>query len=279
MPRLAHDTCYWSAPRNPETFTPMNLDRRESGLLAIIVLSWAMIPLSLHFLTPTLAEHTGPTMMAGLVVGGFALVVLLRRAARRLDRECQDRLSQLGFEVVGLDPRLLESWIPMEHREPGRVDFDGFTAAENPSWKEGYRRDRDGVETHLFGYRRRHRPHFTALRCENPRWSWPEFSCAVGSFGDFARHIDKWERIRFDLDPGFSKACRLEAPEAGPVVRLFGPNLRRLALEHPRIRIFASGRCLTLYSDAYRLIPGEAEAFLDQAETLATAWVRAAKIG
>jgi len=39
------------------------------------------------------------------------------------------------------------------------------------------------------------------------------------------------------------------------------------------------GRCLTLYSDAYRLIPGEAEAFLDQAETLAAAWVRTAEIG
>jgi len=255
------------------------LDRRESGLLAIIVLSWAMIPLGLHFLTPTLSEHTGTAMLSGLFVGGFAVVLLLRRAARRLDRECQKRLSLLGFGVVGLDPELLTSWIPMEHRQPGRVAFDGFTMAGGPPWKEGYQRHRDGVETHLFGYRRWTHRQYTALRLENPRWSWPEFSCAIDSHRDFTGPIDGWERIRFDQDPGFSKTCRLEAPETEPVVQLFQPALRRLTLEHPRIRIYASGNSLTLYSDAYRLIPGEAEAFLEQTESFLAQWHRTTGIG
>lgn len=252
----------------------MILDRRESGLLTIVVLSWAMIPLVLHFLAPTLAEHTGLAMTGGLVAGGFAIVALLRRAAQRLDRECQESLSLLGFEVVGLDPRLLESWIPMEHRTPGRVDFDGFTSAGVPPWKEGYRRDRDGAQAHLFAYCRWPHQQYTALRLENVQGSWPDFSCAIDSSGEFTGPISGWERIRFDLDPGFSKTCRLEAPETEPVLRLFGPALRRLALDHPRIRVHASGHVLTLYSDAYRLIPGEAEAFLELAESLAAQWTR-----
>ena len=252
----------------------MILDRRESGLLAIIVLSWAMIPLALHFLMPTLAEHTGLAMMCGLAVGGLAVVALLRRAARRLDQECQKRLSLLGFEVIGLDPRFLDSWIPMEHRTPDRVDFNGFTASGVPPWKEGYRRDHHGVQTHLFGYRRWPHRQYIALRLEDVRETWPEFSCVIDSIVESTGPIGGWKRIRFDRDPGFSKTCRLEAPEAEPVLGLFGPALRRLALDHPRIRVYASGHSLTLYSDAYRLIPGEAEAFLELAESLAAQWTR-----
>lgn len=257
----------------------MKLNRRETAGFAVIVLSWAAIPLILHYLFPALADRTGLAMVAGLLVAGGAAFALLMRVARRLNRECQARLADLGFKVVGLPPAIPDSWIPAEHRQTGLIRFDGFAAADDPRSKEGFRRERDGVEAHLFGYRTWARHGFVALRLENPRWAWPEFSCVVESPRYRTGPIDGWERIRFGSDPEFSKACRVQAPVPGPVEALLGPELRRFVLEKPSIRVFASGPALTLYSGAHRLIPDEAEAFLEEAEALAARWARIATIG
>ena len=81
--------------------------------------------------------------------------------------------------------------------------------------------------------------------------------------------------MQFNDDPTFSKSCWLQAPRPDRIRPLFTPELRRLVLDHPRVRVFASGPVLMLYSDSFRLIPGEAEAFLEQAGQLTAQWTEA----
>ena len=257
----------------------MKLNRRETAWFAVIVLSWATTPLLLHYFSPSLADRTGLAMTVGLAVAAVAAYALLMRIARRLDRECRVRLADLGFEVVGLPHVVPDSWIPAEHRPLGPIRFDGFATADDPRSKEGYRRKRDGVEAHLFVYSTRSRHAFVALRLERPGWAWPEFSCVVESPRYRTGAIEGWERIRFEADPEFSKACRVQAPVPGPVEALLGTEMRRSVLGSPWIRVSASGPALTLYSGAHRLIPGEAEAFLKEAKALAERWIRAAGNG
>ena len=254
----------------------MHLNRREGGLLTFIVLAWALSPLVLHSLLPRHEEHTGTVMVVGLLVGGIAVVALLMRVARRLDRECRDRLARLGFRVVDLGTDLLPDWIPAEHRDRPRLEFDGFQSQGNPHLRSGYERNRDGFRTSLFGYSfgrdATTRGLLIVMRIESPLWNWPEFSCAVGSRWSGIHQIEGWERIQLEEDPAFSKASWLQAPRPDWVRTLFTPELRCLVLDHPKFRVHASGRVLMLYSDAFRLIPGEAEAFVEQAGQLATRW-------
>lgn len=255
----------------------MRLNRREGILLTVIVLSWALSPLLLQFLLPQYADHTGTVMVVGLLVGGIALVGLLRSAARRLDDECRERLASLGFRVVDLRPELIPDWIPAEHRNRPQLVFDGFTSPGNTHARPGYERVQEGLRTSLFGYlcgQGQHREAYIVMRFESPLWIWPEFACAVGSRWSGIHPIEGWERMRFDEDPAFSKAAWLQAPQPDRIRPLFTPELRRLVLDHPRFRVIASDRVLMVYSDTFRLIPGEAEAFLDQAGQLATRWTR-----
>ncbi len=256
----------------------MKLNRREGTILTAIVLAWALTPLLLHILLPRYEDHTGTVMTTGLLVGGIAILRLLMGVARRLDLECRDRLATLGFQVVDLGSDQLPGWIPGEHRNRPRLTFDGFRSAGNPSSRPGYERTQGGLRTSLFGYlcgEEKRKEGFTVMRLESPHWSWPEFSCSVGSRWTGIHPIPGWERMQFNDDPTFSKSCWLQAPQPDRTRPLFTPELRRLVLDHPRFRVFASGPVLMLYSDSFRLIPGEAEAFLEQAGQLTAQWTEA----
>lgn len=256
----------------------MKLNRREGTLLTTLVLAWALSPLVLHFLLPQHADHTGTVMGVGLLVGGIALVALLRSMARRLDGECREHLAALGFQVLDLGSDLIPEWIPAEHRERPGLEFDGFKSPGNTRARPGYERVQEGLRTSLFGYlcgREQRREAYIVMRFESPLWSWPEFTCAVGSRWSGIHPIEKWDRMRFGEDPAFSKAAWLQAPQPDRIRPLFTPELRHLVLDHPRFRIFASDRVLMVYSDTFRLIPGEAEAFVAQAGQLATRWTHA----
>jgi len=256
----------------------MKLNRREGTLLTVLVLAWALSPLLLHFLLPQYADHTGAVMGVGLLMAGIAWVALLRSVARRLDGECRERLASLGFQVVDLGPELIPDWIPAEHRDRPRLVFDGFQSPGNTQGRSGYERVQEGLRTSLFGYLcgwERRREAYIVMRIESPLWSWPEFAFAVGSRWSGIHPIEGWERMRFEEDPAFSKDAWLQAPQTDRIRPLFTPELRRLVLDHPRFRVFASDRVWMVYSDSFRLIPGEAEAFLEQAGQLATRWTHA----
>ena len=252
----------------------MKLNRREQVVLVVVVLSWALAPLALHFLLPEYEGDTGLVMIVGLLVIAGILVKTMRDVARRHDLDCRDRLTGHGFQVIGISPDLLEDWIPFEHRDPLRTRFDGFPSAQDPSLKDGYRRAKNGLETVLFGYSYMNRRLFTVMRLENPEWSWPEFACSVGSRWSGAAPVPGWERIRLEDDPNFSSSCWLQSPTKDSVASMFGPALRRLVMDHPKFRICASGHVLMLYTDAFRLVPNEAEAFVEQADRLAACWER-----
>ncbi len=255
----------------------MKLNRREGTLLTVLVLAWALTPLLLHFLLPQYADHTGTVMGVGLLVGGIALVTLLRSAARRLDGECRDRLASLGFQVVDLGHELIPDWIPVEHRNHPRLVFDGFKSPGNTHSRPGYERVQEGLRTSLFGYlcgRERRKEAYIVIRIESPLWSWPEFTSAVGSRWSGIHPLEGWERMQFDEDLAFSKAAWLQSPQPDRIRPLFTQELRRLVLDHPRFRVFASDRVLMVYSDTFRLIPGEAEAFVEQAGQLAIRWTQ-----
>ena len=256
----------------------MRLNRREGTLLTVLVLAWALTPLLLHFLLPQYADHTGTVMGVGLLVCGIALVALLRSMSRRLDGECREHLAALGFQVLDLGSDLIPEWIPAEHRERPGLEFDGFKSPGNTRARPGYERNRDGFRTSLFGYSfgrdATTRGLLIVMRIESPLWNWPEFSCAVGSRWSGIHQIEGWARIQLEDDPAFSKASWLQAPRPDWVRTLFTPELRRLVLDHPKFRVHASGRVLMLYSDAFRLIPGEAEAFIEQAGQLASQWTQ-----
>jgi hypothetical protein len=116
---------------------------------------------------------------------------------------------------------------------------------------------------------------FTVARFESDSWSWPEFSCAVGSrFWSQIYPIDGWERIQCEADPEFSNSCWLQAPQSERVTPLFSTQARRLVLEHPEFRISASGPVLMLYCADDRLVPDAAGAFIAQAGAFAAALTR-----
>jgi hypothetical protein len=250
----------------------MKFNRRDQLVLGMIALTWAMLPLAMHFILPHYEEHTGTVMIVGMMVGVVAVYRLSRSVARRLDLECRERLAAHGFHVVALDPSWVNEWVPFEHQRVGRIRFDGFPSATHPEWPEGYHRVRDGLKFHLFGYHTGKEAWGAALRVECREWDWPEFSCGVRSRWLPSPLHSGWERISFDADPAFSDACMLQAPRPGPVRSLWDSAARRLFLDHSSLRIHAAGPVLTIYSHAFRLIPDEAEAFLQQAEELVAHW-------
>jgi hypothetical protein len=250
----------------------MKFSRRDQMILGMIALTWATLPLAIHFLLPRHEEHTGTVMIVGMMVAAVAVYRLSRSIARRLDLECRERLAAQGFQVVPLDPGWFNDWVPTEHQRTMQARFDGFLSADQPRWPEGYQRVRNGLRCHLFGYHAGKESLVAALRVECREWVWPEFSCSVRSRW-LPSHLNPgWERISFDADPAFSAACMLQAPRPAPVRALWDSAARRLLLDHPSLRIHAAGPVLTVYSHAFRLIPDEAEAFLQQAEAVVAHW-------
>ena len=252
----------------------MKLNRTEGALLTAVVLGWATIPLVLHFGLPQYAPLTGPIMLAGMLVAGVLLLGLLFRVARRLDRECQELLAVDGFEVIPLTPDRMPDWIPMEHRTQSALRFSGFRNRQGH--RTGYQRDGAGYRLSLYSYTfYRNRYVFTVARFEMAEGSWPAFSCAVGSrLWSQIHPIDGWERIRFEADPEFSKSCWLQTPQPDRVTPLFSTPARRIVLEHPEFRIFASGPVLMLYRADDHLVPEAAETFIAQAGAFAAELAR-----
>lgn len=252
----------------------MKLERKEGALLAAVVLTWALTPLILFYGLPQHASQTGPVMLIGMLVAAVIITRLLFRVGRRLDGECRARLATEGFDPIPLSPDLLPTWIPREHRGQPAVRFSGFPNSEG--LRTGYHRERQSMRLSLYAYSYyRNKFVFTVARFESDSWSWPEFSCAVGSrFWSQIYPINGWERIRYEADPEFSKSCWLQAPQPDRVTPLFSTQARRLVLEHPELRISASGPVLMLYCADDRLVPEAAEAFIAQAGAFAAELAR-----
>ena len=245
----------------------MKLNRKEGLLLAAIVLGWALTPLFLFYGPTQLASQTGPIMVAGMLVAAALITRLLLRVARRLDQECCQRLASQGFEVIALAPELLQSWIPMEHRIRPAIRFSGFP--DRAGHHTGYQREQYGIRMSLYSYSYyRSKFVFTVARFESELLSWPEFSCAVGSRWSQIYPIAGWERLGLESDSKFSKSCWLQAPRTNPVEALFQAEVRRLVLDHPEFRIFASGPVLMLYTADDQLVPERAEEFIRKAQEL-----------
>lgn len=262
--------------RRPETTPPPatalwpHLNRQEKAVLAGVILGWALIPLGVFYGAPSWADRIGLLMVVGLVVASAAVVALFFGAARRLDRECRRRLEAQGFLTVPLGPELLTTWTPIEHRNLPASRFDGFHEGGNAS---GYQRARDDFRCTVYGYscgQGEFRFTFTVARLESPRWAWPDFSSAMGSRWLQIQEIPHWQRVSWPEDPDFSKACWLQAQDPKAIAHDFPPEARAWVLRHPEFRIHAAGPVLMLYSNRYRLIPGEAETFIDRAERMAT---------
>lgn len=252
----------------------MKLTRGEFCAVAALILGWACLPLGIHFLAPEFSDRTGEIMLVGGAVTAAMALVLFFRRARRLTDECNRRLEAQGFAVVAVAEAEVAALIPFEHRHQ-LPKLDSFASGAEPGKKEAYRREHHGMSQLLFAYDYRIRSEpgragFVACRFESPGWNWPAFSAAMAGRWSQTGEVPGWTRIEFPEDKKFSKSCWLQAPRVDFVCSLFWPEIRRLLLEHRGLRLAGEGPMLTVYAGHLRLVPGEAERFLEQAGAFVT---------
>ncbi len=240
----------------------MKLNRTEGLLLGIIVLSWASLPLILHFSGSGAAgEHTGTVMAVGLLVGAALALAVVMRAARRLASVGNAMLGSLGFVPQPVGSAELGEWVPPEFRGlPAKID-DFAIPGHGPDVRNIWRRSTATGIRWVYPLRIQVNPGgrgawaLTVMCVEIPDRSWPTFWLRPKGIFPPRLTSDAPDPICWGRGSAFERHWEAVGQHPEQIIALLRDEVRR-ALGTPKALRFAiHGNRLFLYTPDAMLLP------------------------
>ena len=264
----------------------MKLNAVETGLLGMILLGWAGLPLAIHLSGSVVwMDRVGPVMMVGLCVAALAAFGVLWRAARRLATASDRRLAEVGFETFLVEESEVADWIPPQFDGP-TCRIDDFAVADGPaSARPVHRRPTAVGCVHVYpitvhargGASSRHRMEGYTVTClDAPGRDWPEFTL-VGR--TWMARLEGWlggDRVNLDPVGGIRPQWIVRGPDAAAVRRVLTPDVWAVLQLPKGWRLAARGRRLFVYAPGAHLLPESCLPWVAASESTALRFVEAA---